>query len=148
MAAPTLAVLIGCLVLVGITSAQTPADNRVRTRTGPPLTEPGEDPNILSVGAWWVRVNAHGTDTGSIRWRLGKTVAELTPTVPELNHYLHWQARPPLPGSPELGHRHRWLYPGNMTLWLWEYLKPEQIIYLWAWARRATDTASFCVFYQ
>jgi hypothetical protein len=135
---------VACSALASI-AAQDLDPNRIRTRTGPPLTDTHANWQILSTGAWWIRLNG-ATNAREITWRLGKNEGELTPYLPEPNHYLHWNGGRLV--SPDLGTQDRRLYPGNMTLWLWEYLQPEQIIYLHARTRPATAAASFCVFYQ
>jgi len=134
-----------CSVVAGVT-AQSVDPNRIRTRTGPPLVDTHAEWQILSTGAWWVRVNADATEARAITWRFGKTEADMTPKVPEPSHSLFWNRGTKI--NPELGNQDRRLYPGNMTVWLWEYLRPEETIYLSAKAEPPTARASFCVFYQ
>lgn len=143
---PRLLIAFVACSLVAAVTAQNADPNRIRTRTGPPLVDSHDQWQILSTGAWWVRVNADATDAREIRWRFGKTEAEMTPKVPEPSHSLSWSRGRAI--APELGNEDRRLYPGNMPVWLWEYLKPEQAIYLSAKAEPANATGSFCVFYQ
>ena len=145
--ARVIAALIVCSILTAVTvaRAQDEADTQIRTRVGPPITQNG-DWNILSTGAWWIRVNQKGTNAREIRWELGTSATELD--VPAtLTRSLRWDGRG-LPGDRELPITDRRLYPGNMTLWIWEHLREAPVIHVRATTTPKTASASFCVFYQ
>lgn len=139
-------IALACVSVVAGVTAQSVDPNQIRTRTGPPLVDSHDEWQVLSTGAWWVRVNADATEASKIRWRFGKTEAEMTPRVPEPNHSLFWNRS--VAAASNLGNQDRRLYPGNMTLWLWEYLRSEETIYVSAKAEPVAARASFCVFYQ
>jgi hypothetical protein len=148
MARRAIAAIIACSTLTSITAAQVPdrARDQIRTRTGPPITQ-NADWSILSTGAWWIRVNASGTDAKEIRWEFGTSASELD--VPStVNRSLHWDDGRFLTRERDVPITDRRLYPGNMTLWIWEHLRPEPSIYIRSTTKPETASASFCVFYQ
>ena len=103
-------------------------------RTGPPLTDTHRNWTIVSIGAWWIRVNAH-TAALEIEWYAGP--------APESRAYAVRWVRRAAPGALIPEHR---LYAGNMPPSLWEDLRLARVMYLRAVARGGR--ASFCVFYR
>ncbi len=127
-------VVVACATLAVVTNAQVP--NGIQTRTGPPLVDRAKDREILSIGGWWIKVDAEATTTEKIGWEFGKN--------PEsLGWWMSWRRPPTRDGRiPE-----RLLY-SNLPVSAWVDLQPIRVIYVRASTRRETDSASFCVFYQ
>jgi hypothetical protein len=66
-------VFVACLAFVGVTAAQVPGQEQIRTRSGPPLTDTLSNWRILSTGSWWIKINPNGTKADRISWAWGKT---------------------------------------------------------------------------
>ena len=126
---------ITCSMLVVAMNAQVPPG--IATRTGPPLTDTARNWEILSVGGWWIKVNATNTTTEQIDWSFGKN--------PES---LWWRVLWQRPYTRDGRIPERLLYPGNIPASGWIELQPIRVIYVRAETKDETDSASFCVFYQ
>jgi len=126
---------VACSILVVATDSQVPT--QIPVRTGPPVTDAGKDWEILSIGGWWVKVNAANTTTRKIQWHFGRTLESLW-------WGLSWERPFTRDGRiPE-----RFLYPGNIGLSGWVDLLPARVIFVRASTKEETNSASFCVFYQ